>query len=83
MIRVMFLSFNAPIVCKQIVSTVLDQLNKVVVTQKHAYDIISRLFIDLPKFTPAQLIEFTEYCTGNVASINVPKNLRIILSLMY
>ncbi|XP_037050583.1 Fanconi anemia group I protein isoform X1 [Bradysia coprophila] len=50
----------------KIVSTVLDQLNKVVVTQKHAYDIISRLFIDLPKFTPAQLIEFTEYCTESM-----------------
>ncbi|KAJ6650095.1 Fanconi anemia group I protein [Pseudolycoriella hygida] len=50
----------------KIVSAVLDQLNKVLIAYKSAFDIVSRLFLDLPKFSPAQLIEFAEYCTESM-----------------
>ncbi|KAL1398799.1 hypothetical protein pipiens_008679 [Culex pipiens pipiens] len=50
----------------QITMAVLQQLNRVELATKVAFDIVSRLVLDLPKFGPDQLVEILEYCVESI-----------------
>lgn len=49
-----------------VVIAVLNQLNKIELSTKQGLDLITRLFIDLPKFSSSQLTELCEYCVESI-----------------
>lgn len=49
-----------------VIMAVLDQLNKVEVPSKQTYDLITRLYIELPKLKSSELIKLAEYCIDSL-----------------
>lgn len=45
---------------------VLNQINQTEVTSKQCFELITRLFIELPKLSSAQLIELSQYCVESL-----------------
>lgn len=45
-----------------IISAVLNEMNKVEITSKQTFDLITRTFIELPKLRPAELMELCTFC---------------------
>lgn len=45
---------------------VLNEMNKVEITSKQSFDIITRTFIELPKLRISELISLCEYCTDSL-----------------
>lgn len=45
---------------------VLNQLNKVEVSHKHCFDLVIRIFGELPKFKDRQLVELVEFCVDSI-----------------
>lgn len=45
-----------------IISAVLDEMNKVEITSKQTFDLITRTFIELPKLRAAELMELCTFC---------------------
>lgn len=50
----------------QVTLAVLNQLNKTELSTKVVFDIVSRLVLDLPKFSSEQLVEIMEYCVESI-----------------
>ncbi|EAT42968.1 AAEL005539-PA [Aedes aegypti] len=50
----------------QVTLAVLNQLNKTELSTKVVFDIVSRLVLDLPKFSSEQLVEIMEYCVDSI-----------------
>nr|XP_019560353.2 LOW QUALITY PROTEIN: Fanconi anemia group I protein [Aedes albopictus] len=50
----------------QVTLAVLNQLNKTELGTKVVFDIVSRLVLDLPKFSSEQLVEIMEYCVDSI-----------------
>lgn len=46
----------------QVVAAVLNQLNAIEMSAKQSFEIITRLFIELPNMKNAHLVELCEYC---------------------
>lgn len=49
-----------------VIAAVLNQLNQKEINSKQVFDLITRLFIELPKLTGGQLIELSEYCIDSL-----------------
>lgn len=49
-----------------VIMAVLNQINKFEVTAKQCFELITRLFIELPKLSGAQLIELSQYCVESL-----------------
>lgn len=45
-----------------ILMAVLDEMNKVEITSKQTFDLITRTFIELPKLRASELVQLCEYC---------------------
>lgn len=45
-----------------VIISVLHQINKTEVTSKQCFELITRLFIELPKLSSGQLVELSQYC---------------------
>ena len=50
----------------EIIMAVLQEINKVEVNTKQSLDLITRLFVELPKMSNAQLVDLTEYCIDSI-----------------
>ncbi|XP_055541221.1 Fanconi anemia group I protein isoform X2 [Wyeomyia smithii] len=50
----------------EVTLAVLNQLNKTELATKAVFDIVSRLVLDLPKFSAEQLVEIMEYCLESI-----------------
>ncbi|XP_055641903.1 Fanconi anemia group I protein [Toxorhynchites rutilus septentrionalis] len=50
----------------QVTMAVLQYLNQNEMSTKAVFDIISRLVLDLPKYSPEQLVEIMEYCVESI-----------------
>ncbi|XP_058450886.1 Fanconi anemia group I protein [Malaya genurostris] len=50
----------------QVALAVLNQLNRTELSTKVVFDIVSRLVLDLPKFSADQLVEILEYCVESI-----------------
>lgn len=49
-----------------VIIAVLNQINKTEITSKQCFELITRLFIELPKLSSAQLIELSQYCVESL-----------------
>lgn len=49
-----------------VIMAVLNELNKREIPSKQTFDIITRLFIELPKLGGKQLIDLCEYCIDSL-----------------
>lgn len=49
-----------------ILMAVLNEMNKVEITSKQSFDLITRTFIELPKLRVSELITLCEYCTDSL-----------------
>lgn len=49
-----------------ILKAVLDEMNKVEITSKQTFDLITRTFIELPKLRANELIELCQYCVDSL-----------------
>lgn len=45
-----------------ILLAVLEEMNKVEITSKQTFDLITRTFIELPKLRNVELIKLCQYC---------------------
>lgn len=45
---------------------VLQQMNKVEIHAKQCFEMITRLYIELPKMKNSQLIDLCEYCIDSI-----------------
>ncbi|XP_058815005.1 Fanconi anemia group I protein [Topomyia yanbarensis] len=50
----------------QVTLAVLNQLNRTELSTKAVFDIVSRLVLDLPKFSAEQLVEIMEHCVESI-----------------
>lgn len=63
-----------------VIMAVLNELNKKEINSKQAFDLITRLFIELPKLSGSQLIELSEYCFDSLR-MGDPKCTGFVLNL--
>lgn len=49
-----------------IVMAVLNEMNQVEISSKQCFDLITRLFIELPKLRVSELIKVCEYCVDSL-----------------
>lgn len=49
-----------------VLTAVFDEMNKVEITSKQTFDLVTRTFIDLPKLRVSQLIHLVQYCIDSL-----------------
>lgn len=49
-----------------VIMAVLNEINQVEVTSKQCFDLVTRIFIELPKLRVPELIEMCEYCVDSL-----------------
>lgn len=49
-----------------ILMAVLDEMNKVEITSKQTFDLITRTFIELPKLRTTELMQLCQYCVESL-----------------
>lgn len=63
----------------QVIIAVLNQLNAVEVYAKQSFEIITRLFIELPKLKNDQIVELCQYCMDSL-QLSDPKCVGCVIS---
>lgn len=49
-----------------VIMAMLNEINKVEVTSKQLFDLVTRTFIELPKLKTSELIQLCEYCIDSI-----------------
>lgn len=49
-----------------IMMAVLNEMNKIEITSKQSFDLMTRTFIELPKLRVSELISLCEYCSDSL-----------------
>lgn len=50
----------------KVMIAVLNEMNKIELTSKQSFDLITRTFIELPKLRTSELIDLCEYCMDSL-----------------
>lgn len=53
-----------------VIMAVLKRINEIDVPSKQCYDLVTRLFIELPKFSSDELVDLAKYCIESISSGN-------------